>query len=206
MLIDKLLAHFDDYQELPIDVNDIRERLIAMGIQDEITFHFVKMDDQKIRGILYRYTRRPGVYAEPIFCSDICIAQDQGDETESWHRLVAVKELLHMSDCSNLTAASEEAVDNLFTAFSLPPDVRVPEITEKKSVLNDRVRTYVALAILIPRACRDALRELFPHRLTDSEIALMAGVPVRYIPMVMGLPFESSIKTFVSWESGETSA
>lgn len=200
MLIDKLLDHFDDYEEIPVDVNDVRERLIAMGVQDEITFHFVKMDKDKIRGILYRYTRHASPYGEPILCSDICIADDQGDETEAWHRLVAVKEMLHISDCTNLTAASEEAIDNLFTALSLPPDLRAPEVTDKRSVLNDRMRTYIALAILIPRAAREALRKVYLTQLTDDEIALMAGVPIRYVDVVMGTAFERSIKIFVEWE------
>jgi hypothetical protein len=200
-LVEKLLAHFDDYTTLPIDVNDVRERLIEMGVQDEILFHFVKMDSRKIRGILHRYIKHARPYAEPTFCSDICIAEDQGEESDAWQRLVAVKEMLHISDCENLTAASEDAVDNLFVAFALPPDVRDPEITDKRSVLNDRMRTYIALAILIPRACRDHLRQLYPQKLSDLDVALMAMVPERYIPLIMDHNFEHSLGVFLKWEA-----
>jgi hypothetical protein len=205
MLVAKLLEHFDPVTSLPIDVNEVRDRLVRMGVQDEITFYFPKMDASKIRAILHRYIKHAVPYGEPIFCSEVLIAEDQGDEKEeennAWQRLAAVKELLHIPDCDKLTAASQEAVNNLFTAFSLPPEVREPAVENKDSVLNDRMRRFIALAILIPKAAREALRPLYPEKLTDSEIALMAGVPVRYISLVMDPSFEESLRIFLGFEA-----
>jgi hypothetical protein len=206
LLIDKLLEHFNPTNSLHIDVNDVRDRLIAMGVQDEIYFRFVKMDHNKIRAILYRYIRHAATYGEPIFCSDIVLAEDQGDEGEEWMRLAAVKELLHITDCDKITAKSDEAVDNLFSKLSLPPDMRISKSGNKSSIVNDLMRTYFALAILVPKACRDALRPLYKIKLSDQELALMAKIPVRYISVVMSPDFDGHIDAFLQWESGEQKA
>jgi hypothetical protein len=207
MLLDKLLNHFDAYTTLHIDVNDVRDQLLELGVQDEIKFHFVKMDHSKIRGLLHRYTKTVVPYGEPIFCSDILIPIEMGEEEESWQRLVAVKELLHITDSSELSAQSEEAVNNLFEQFSLPPELREPVGTTallKKSFLNDRVRIYAALAVLIPVGCRELLRPLFKEKLLSArEIAEIAKVPMRYIPIVMDNDFEEFIAALLGWEKSE---
>jgi hypothetical protein len=203
MLIQKLFDYFDCYSVLHIDVNDVRDQLVSMGVQDEIKFHFVKIDSSKIRGLLHRYTKHSAPYSEPILCSDIIISGQMAGEEEAWSRLVAVKELLHIADCANVTAQSEEAVNNLFEQFSLPPELRDSNSERKEvgaSFLNDRVRIYCALAILIPKTCREALRLLYPHRLSEREIAEIAKVPLRYIPGVIDESFESLIETFLTWE------
>lgn len=203
MLVDKLLEHFDAYTNLHIDVNDVRDQLVSMGVQDEINFHFVNMDANRIRGIIYRYTRRPGVYAEPIFCTDIVIAKDMGEEDEAWKRLVAVKELLHIADCPALTAESEAATQILFKNFSVPPELRTEMISAEdntRSWMNDRIRIYLALAILVPKACREMLREVYGSKLSGREIADIARIPERYVDIVMGNEFEQVIETFLEFE------
>ena len=200
MLIDKLLERFDPVEELPVDVNAVRETLIELGVQDEIEFHFVSMDSQKIRALLHRYTYRNGVYSDPIFHSDIIIARDQGDEDEHWQRLGAAKELLHITDCAQLTAESEEAVDKLFKHLSLPAELRTPDMNTD-SALNDRMRIFLALAILVPKTCREKLREIHEQGLLSlREIALLAKIPERYADVVIGEDFEDVVKLFTDWE------
>jgi len=203
MLVQSLLDEYDQYTDLHIDVNDVRDRLVSLGIQDQILFHFVKMDKEKIRGLLHRYTKHSAVYGDPFLCSDILISVDMGEESDFWKRLVAVKELLHITDCDSLTAASEAAVNNLFEKFSVPPELRdgsdLDEV--KSSYLNDRVRIYLALAVLIPAKCRDALRPLYASKaLSAREIAEIAQVPRRYVPQVMDETFEDLIGAFIRWE------
>jgi hypothetical protein len=151
MLVQKLLDWFDqNVTLLHVDVNDVRDKLVQMGVQDEIEFHFVKMDKDKIRGLLHRYTWHTVPYGTPEFHSDIIIPREMGSESQAWERLVAVKELLHITDCDKLTAASNEAVDNIFNKFSMPPELRSPGVAEPfgGSFLNDRVRIWFALAVL----------------------------------------------------------
>lgn len=204
MLVTKILEHFDAYELLHVDVNDVRDQLVDMGVQDEIRFHFVKMDAGKIRGIVYRYTKHAAAYGNAVLCSEIAISDDMGDEDEAWKRLVAVKELLHVADCVKISAESAEAVDILFNNFSLPPELRHDLQNGPKntaSYLNDRIRIYVALAILIPEGCRLPLRELYEAgKISDREIADIAKIPERYIPTVMRPQFETSLQTFLGWE------
>lgn len=207
MLVQRLLDIFDKYTSLHIDVNDVRDQLIEMGVQDKIRFHFVKMDHSKVRGLLHRYITHRAPYSEPTLCSDIVIPIDMGDEADAWKRLVAVKELLHITDCDKLTAASTEAVDNLFAKFSVPPELRNGTTAGEPmrgSFLNDRVRIYFALAVLVPALCRDHLRPLFTSgSLSAREIAEIAQIPVRYVPTIMDLAFEELIGTFIRWELSE---
>lgn len=204
MLVRTLLEHFDCYTQLHVDVNAVRDQLIDMGIQDEIRFHFVKMDSGKLRGIAYRYSKMAAPYGDPILCSEIVISNDMGEEDEYWKRLVAVKELLHVADCVNISAESEEAVGVIFRNFSLPPELRNDlhnGAVNTKSYMNDRIRIFVALAILIPEGCRQPLRELYTAKqLSDREIADIAKIPERYVSVVMGDDFDKSIATFLDWE------
>lgn len=205
MILENLLAHFDNHTMLHIDVNDVRDRLVAMGVEDQILFHFVKMDKDRIRGLLHRYIKTNAVYGEPQYCSDILIPVDMGEEQEAWQRLVAVKEMLHITDSEPLSAESSAAVDNLFTQFSLPPELRDDKFDGPgKSFLNDRVRIYAALAVLVPCDARDILRPLYvADKLSDREIAEIAKVPIRYIPTIMAESFDAFIGAIIGWEKKE---
>lgn len=201
MLIDKLLERFDPVETLPVDVNEVRDALIEFGVQDEIEFHFVSIDSQKIRALLHRYTYQNSVYGDPIFHSDIIIARDQGEEDESWQRLGATKELLHITDCANITAESQRAVEKLFRHLSLPSELRTPDLNTN-SALNDRMRIFLALAILVPKKCRAKLRELYDKDLlSPREIALLARIPERYGDVVIGEEFDTTINVFTAWEN-----
>ena len=205
MLVKRLIEHFDSYTTLPVDVNDVRDQLIERGVQDEIEFHFVSMDVSKIRGILRRYTKHSAPYSDPKFHSDILIARDMGEEDEAWKRLVAVKEILHISDSDKLSAQSAVAVDHLFQNFSLPPEIRTVNIANgqtKQSFFNDHITIYFAMAILIPQKCRKALRKLHTDQIySPREIASIAKIPLRYIPLILGSDFDRAIAAFLDWEA-----
>lgn len=206
MLLERLLDHFDTYTVLHIDVNAVRDQLVDMGVSDEIRFHFVKMDKEKIRGFLYRYARHDVPYGEPVLCADIVIAVDMGEEDEAWKRLVAVKELLHITDSPSLCAESEGAVDNLYDRFSVPPELRrnSPLEVGNRSFLNDEVRIYAALAVLVPAGCRELLRKLAAEdKLEEWEIAEIAKIPARYIPIILNKGFDEFIRNLIAWEKSE---
>jgi len=208
MLIANLIRYFDERTQLHIDVNDVRDKLVELGVEDEITFHFPDMDPGKIRGMLDRWERPNGVYADPVSVADIIIASDMGDEDECWKRLVAVKELLHLADCINVSAESEDAVNILFHNFSLPPELRYSQphgAKNTKSYLNDNTRFYLALAVLVPKGCRDILRPFYGHQLKDTTIADFARIPERYVSEIMSENFDNVIAAFLDWETGAQS-
>jgi hypothetical protein len=74
-------------------VNDVRDKLVQMGVQDEIEFHFVKMDKDKIEACYTGDTWHTVPYGTPEFHLTHHTSRD-GSESQAWERLVAVKELL----------------------------------------------------------------------------------------------------------------
>lgn len=187
MNLTSLLEHFDSYEKLHIEVNAVRDHVLSLGFQDEIRFHFVNIEENILRGLLYRYTKHAVVYGDPIRCSEICIAKSL---TPEWKRLVAVKELLHITDTEDQTAQSESAVEMLIRRLSLPFEIR----EETKSSLNDRTHIIPALAVLVPKGCRDILRPLYVDgKITTVDIGNMAQIPERYSDLIMSDFFEDLI-------------
>lgn len=185
MSIQKIFDHFDTKTKLWISVNEVKRQIIEQGCSDEITFHFVSIDEARVRGFLMRTGTAGVVYGDSDFFSDIYIAESLD---EDWRRVVAVKELLHIIDTDEFTAQSHEAVDSLLENMALPSEVR----EYKASYLNDRIRLISAISILVPRQCRITLRELVASgSVTFSEIALVTRIPERFIPFLMGDEFEA---------------
>lgn len=184
MLLKKLIEHFDTYERLPVSINAIRDQIIELGMQDEITFHYVDTNPKILRGLIFRYIYRPVLYAEPKFCSFVCLSKEQEYE---WQRLVAAKELLHITDTEAETAQSEKAVEKLLERLSLPFEIR----EETASSWNDRNHIIPALAILVPKECRVILRSLHEQgKITPIDVARMAKIPERFGSFVISEHFE----------------
>jgi hypothetical protein len=190
MNLTKLLDHFDQYDKLHIEVNMVRDHVITLGFQDEIRFHFVEMDESLVRGCIYRYCKHGAPYGDPIRCSEICIAKSQ---QQDWRRLVAVKELLHITDTDKERAATDSAVSELIQRLSLPFDIQM----ETKASLNDRHHIIPALAVLVPKPCRDQLKPLFKQgKINAVAISQIAQIPDRYVKWVMSDNFDDIISAF----------
>ena len=189
MTIKALFDHFDSKTSLWISVREVKRKIVESGCSDDIFFHFVDIKEARVRGYLHRKGTAGGVYGESTFRSDIYIARSLD---EPWRRVVAVKELLHIIDTEEYTAASHETVEALLENMAIPSEVR----EYRASYLNDRIRIISAIAILVPAGCRTLLRE---HRaagiLTDSEIQLLAKIPSRFVPYVLREEFEKDFAT-----------
>lgn len=198
MHLNELLDHFDTYTRLHISVNTIRDQLVDLGIQDEVRFHFVDINAEALRGLLFRYTKHAAPYGEPIRCSEVCIAEALPIE---WARLVAVKELLHITDTEEETAQSEAAVDRLIENLSLPMDIQ----QETRSSLNDRTHIIPALAVLVPKECRRILRSLHADGIIrPSDVANIARIPDRYAEFVITDEFDDLVASILSLNGKST--
>ncbi len=196
MLIDQLFEQFDNYQNLWIDINDIRDAIKQLGAQDDIRFHYVDIDTDIVRGFLHQYTRRSAPYAEPMLISDIYIGKDLD---ENWQRLVAAKELLHILDVDGTRAQSNTAVDTLFKNLSLPAELR----TFTQSTFNDQARLFSAVAILVPRECRAILRRMHSEgKITAQEVSQMAKIPQGFGSVILEDDFEQTFAAIHSAGNG----
>ena len=98
------LAHID---RLPVEINEVRDHLIKLGIQDEIIFSPEDMDPARVRGVLYKYTTHPGMYAPPDLVSLIVYSSRLSLE---WQRVVCSKEIVHIFDPPAESAKTPEEV------------------------------------------------------------------------------------------------
>ena len=189
MSIKALFDHFDNKTSLYIDVNEVKSKIIECGYESEIYFHFVDINEARVRGYLQRTGTAGGVYAESTFRSDIYIAKTLD---QAWRRVVAVKELLHIIDTEEFSAASHETVDALLENMAVPSEVR----EYRASYLNDRIRLMSAIAILVPAKCRELLRQCVTRgSLTNTEIQLFTKVPSRFVPYILKEEFEEDFAT-----------
>jgi hypothetical protein len=155
------------------------------------------MNENVLRGLLYRYTRHDVPYGDPVFCSEICLAKSLPYE---WRRIVAVKELLHITDTEAETAESEAAVEKLVVRLAMPNDVREEDT---RSSLNDRTHIIPALAVLVPKECRTLLRRMVEgQKITLPEAAKMARIPERYIEFVLSDVFDDIVNAIVEANGG----
>ena len=89
MSLARLIAKFAGVAELPVEIPEVRDAIVALGFQDDIVFVPENIDPGKLRGVIYRYTKRDGVYGEPKLCTLIVYSQNLPIE---WQRVVCGKE------------------------------------------------------------------------------------------------------------------
>jgi hypothetical protein len=178
----RVLEHFEQTRELPIEIPEIRDVVLGMGFQDSITFvPCGKMDPAKLRGAFYQYTTHAGVYVAPHFRTLIVYSRQL---SKDWQRLVCAKELIHVLDGKAEKTKTEDEVQGLIDKIIGPlstEDFGLADIMAAK----DKLAVYQALAVLFPDAARaDALAKKAEGK-TPEEIAKQASVPLRFVKLVL---------------------
>ena len=95
MLIQQLVRTFESRTELPIEISEVRNAVVELGIQDEIIFSGEDMDPAKCRGVFYQYTQKRTPYGDPDLIS-LIIYSDR--LSIPWQRMVCCKEIVHVLD------------------------------------------------------------------------------------------------------------
>jgi hypothetical protein len=178
----RVLKHFESVQELPIEIPEIRDVILAMGFQDSIVFvPCQKMDPAKLRGAFYQYTTHPGIYAAPEFRTLIVYSAKLAKD---WQRLVCAKELIHVLDGKAEKTKTEDELQGLIDKLIGPlttEDFGLADIMAAK----DKLAIYQALAVLFPDAARtDALTQKKAGKSTE-DIADQASIPPRFVELVL---------------------
>ena len=182
MAISKLIEFFSTFPKLPIYATDVRDRLVASGVQDEIIMTPIDSDPDVLRGMYKQYVRRSAVYADPIFVSEIFYTQNQ---CIKWQNFVCVKELVHILDQPAVKTFKRRDVLALTDGVSkslASLDLGVEDFKAK----YDKLISYVALAILLPLQSRSELLEPYAiGRISAEQISDETQIPIKYIPMLM---------------------
>jgi hypothetical protein len=185
MSVADLIKEFDGRKSVPVDVNDVKDALVARGIRDEIYFWEADIDPTILRGQLVHWDpEKDWEYpTDPMQdvkkrVADIYYAKGL---PLAWQRLVSCKELLHILDPTGARTATQEAVTRLTEKIVLPPDLQ--DATDGYAASTDRVALLQATAILFPWAARELI--VANGGLSRAEIAKLVDLPERYVALVM---------------------
>jgi hypothetical protein len=180
MSVKKLIAYFSEKVELPIPISSVVEQIRLYSILDDISFVGVSLDERKIKGAFFEYSRSPAVYAYPEFFAEVYYIETQPIE---WRRFVVCKELLHLLDKKPAKSGNETEISELITSLC-EGDTLNPE--DEFQTWTDHLMVFYAMAILLPYNARELLLPgLSAGHLTVGDIAAMAQVPEIVVNFVM---------------------
>ncbi|OCC05294.1 hypothetical protein BA190_10345 [Labrys sp. WJW] len=197
MLLTRMIQHFSAVKTLPVDVNDVRDFLIANGVQDEITFVGVVFDPQIMLGQFKRFRRRTGVYGETLNCANVYY--HAGAEA-NWQRFITCKELVHLANPEEAKSSSRESIVELVDKIGLPPGMQdAPNDGWATNV--DRLAEYVAIALLLPLEARNILATAIADEsipITEADVPRIADIPPRYATIAMREWWPTSVQQLTS--------
>ena len=177
-----LLKAFESETALPIEIPDIRDAILKLGYQDEITFVAgADIDPGKLRGVYYQFTKRNGVYGDPQLCTLIVYSGKLGLD---WQRLVCAKELIHVMDGAEEKTETSEELEGLIEKLIGPlstEDFGLADLMAGK----DKLAVYQALAVLFPDAAREDALKKIANGGTLEDVAQQASVPLPFTRLVL---------------------
>lgn len=174
-LLERLVSFFDGFENVPIEIDDVRDHIISLGVQDEIIFVESDVDPSKLQGMIKRYVKRNGVYAEPLLCSLIVYSQHLSMEKR---RVACAKELIHILDneaaATNTSSEVAQLINRLFQRTASEEVVGDVDFM----VAKDLIAQYQALALLFPDAVRERVLPLYRDgKMSLKSIADMLCIP-----------------------------
>jgi len=183
MRIGELVTIFRDRVDLPIDVNEVLAAIVASGVEVQTEFVGVELDTLILRG-KYRLFQWPnGFYGgDPMLMANVYYHRH---DSSDWQRIVCCKEIIHLLDPDNSFSHTREQQNALAEKIGLPLHLQDP--TKAPIDVNiDLVAEYIATAVLLPIASREAFMEpLRLKKISIDDIALIADIPSRYVSIVM---------------------
>ena len=183
MSVASLIEFFSTFRKLPVQIDDVRDQIVHLGIQDEIVFRpDPEMNQDILHGVFYRYRKYNGVYQLAKNCTLIVY---NANLTQDWQRLVCCKELMHLCDPPTFRTDTPDHVVGLAKHLLEAQIHSIPRRTDLMA-LKDRLAVYEALAILLPEEARDELKPYYDRgQLTIDQIAQFACLPQEMVGLVM---------------------
>lgn len=181
-MLKELIERFADRTELPIEVEEIAQAIIELGVQDEIHFVDVDADPSKIHGAFVRFTYRPQMYGDPVFVTHIPYNKNEPLEQQ---RVVCAKELIHIFDDNIEETDTEDEVPEFLDKLLGPlttDDFGVADYMAAK----DKFALYQCLPLLFPRAALQVARAAIENKdRTLEEIAEWAKLPRNIVDFML---------------------
>jgi hypothetical protein len=193
MSLSKLLRHFENYTQLPIEISDVRAWVEERCPADRVAVYFTNMNPAILRGFVRRDRRRMGAYSGLLDIAEIHVSVHMD---MAWRRLVACKEMIHLHDSVSVQVKTPEAFERLFAdilANPYSPDGS-PRIYSAPAVA-DILALWAALAVLCPLPMIIAFRRAVGEdRMTLEEVAEAFGIPPETVGWVLSLDFDNWVR------------
>ena len=184
--LEKLISHFKDHTQFPIEINEIKDWIVNEGYQEEINFIPFENDNSILKGFIRMYERQTGVYSDSNRVSDIHYSKNM---SECWQRTVCCKEMVHILDSVESRTSTQKEIQDL--TFNLCSQF---DGYSNKAVLADKAALLPALRILAPIAKIEQLREAYQEKTkNDYDIAAFFRIPKFYIPIMMSENYKNLI-------------
>jgi len=186
LLLPDLIEYTSQTQTFPVQVENIKQWFVDRGIQEEINLLEVEMRRDVCAAI---FERRSGVappYADTPRVANILISNELN---ECWKRLIACKEMIHLTDSEGQRAKTREQIQTLiedirpvFNGYN--QDVSFDD--RSPAVKADFLAFKRAFFLLAPLSAVDGIRDAYTSgAVDDSDVALFLKIPEVFIPMIM---------------------
>lgn len=177
-----LISEFATRNEVPVEINEIRDAVIKLGMQDQIVFIGRPVDLQKIWGAIYQYTTHSSSYAQPDLHTIIAYNTNL---PVSWQRVVCCKELVHIFD------RKEERTNTPEHVVELAEKILGPMSSEDFGfgdvmALKDKIALYQSLPLLFSNTARNAaITSIGEGRQTEKSVADAAALPLPLVKLML---------------------
>lgn len=181
-MLKNIIARLAGEVNLPIEVSDIVDALVAEGFIDEIHFVPVDGDLAQIRGAFARFQYHTGPYSDPV---DVAHIPYNSNDSVPGQRVTCCKELIHLFDSDLERTDTEDEVPEFIEKVLGPlnnDDFGLIDLMASK----DKLALYQCLPLLMPRAALDVAREaVASDRLTVQEVAEWAQMPLPLVRLML---------------------
>jgi hypothetical protein len=182
-MLQRLVEQFRAVDRLPIEIDEIREAVLSLGVQDEVIFRAdPEMDVSRLRGVFYQYRYRPSLYGES---QNVTLIVYPENVPVAWQRMICCKELIHTFDDHVERTDTLEELGGLITRLLGPLSVDEISIIDLMA-FKDRLALYQAIPLLFPFAARNrTLAEISGGTKDLQQVADEACLPIELIKLVM---------------------
>ncbi len=177
-----LVDHFSHVTKLPVEVEEIVDRIKATSSQDEIYLFEDDTDPTKIWGAFHQFTYQRTAYGEPILVTHVSYSANVALE---WQRVIAVKELVHIFDSKPAKTDTDDEVNQLLDKLMGPlsnEDYGFADLQAAK----DRLALYQSLPLLLPHAAlAEARQAVRNEEKSHKDVANWACMPVDLVGLML---------------------
>lgn len=182
MGIKKLESVFATRREVPIEIPEVCDEIVRLGIRDKIIICREPMNPAQCKGLYYRWEEHKAVYGDP---EQVSLIVYTSEVDVSWQRVICCKELIHILDSPAELVRTDDEVDALLEKLVGPlsnDNFGFADFVASK----DRLALYQSLPILFPAAARvDALNLIAQNRATVHSLASQLSLPEGFVRLVL---------------------